>query len=138
MDRLLEELIRKKAKAMMKAGDYRSYAKTFAQEINDLEKAFLAGAIDAMSFDVGALNNPRRLPSLKERKNLIRELLEEPPSLLEKEHGKKVESITGYNCEKHSGEELPQVVTFVDHTQIIDCDFLKSGICSKCDYFRSA
>ncbi|GAJ11939.1 unnamed protein product, partial [marine sediment metagenome] len=47
----------------------------FAQEINDLEKAFMAGAIDAMSFDVAALKNPRLLPSREERKKLIKEIL---------------------------------------------------------------
>jgi hypothetical protein len=54
---------------------YKNYAKTFAHEINDVEKAFLAGAIDAMSFDVAAVKNPRRLPSHQERKRLIKEIL---------------------------------------------------------------
>jgi hypothetical protein len=74
MDRLLEELIREKAEAMG-TEDYRKYARAFAQEINDVEKAFLAGAIDAMSYDVGALKNPRRLPSHEERKRLIKTIL---------------------------------------------------------------
>ena len=74
MDKILEEIIREKAQAMG-TEDYRKYARTFAQEINDVEKAFLAGAIDAMSYDVGALKNPRRLPSHEERKVLIKEIL---------------------------------------------------------------
>ncbi len=74
MDKLLEDLIREKAKAMDIEG-YKNYAKAFAQEIKDPEKAFLAGAIDAMSYDVAALKNPRRLPSQEERKKLIKGIL---------------------------------------------------------------
>jgi hypothetical protein len=74
MDKLLEDLIREKAKAM-DMEDYKNYAKAFVQEIKDPEKAFLAGGIDAMSYDVAALKNPRRLPSHEERKKLIKEIL---------------------------------------------------------------
>lgn len=57
-------------------------------------------------------------------------------SWLERLEGKKVREVTRYQCEKYSGEELPQLVTFEDGTQGIQCDFLTLGICSKCDYFK--
>ncbi len=74
MDKVLEDIIREKAQAM-NTEDYRNYARAFSQEIDDIEKAFLAGAIDAMSYDVGALKNPRRLPSHEERRKLIKDIL---------------------------------------------------------------
>lgn len=59
----------------------------------------------------------------------------EDKSWLEKLQGKDVRTVTKYECEKYSGEELPQVVTFVDGSQKVSCEFLSLGVCPKCDYF---
>ena len=74
-DETIKKVIDGKAKAMKRNQKYRKYIKEFAQEIKDPEKVFLAGAIDAMSFDVAAFTNPRRLPSFQERKKLIEDIL---------------------------------------------------------------
>ena len=75
LDKTVEDVVRGKAKAMKDSAEYKKDVKEFAQEIKDPEKVFLAGAIDAMSFDVAALTNPRRLPSFEERKKLIKDIL---------------------------------------------------------------
>jgi len=75
LDKIVEDVIRAKAKSMKDSMEYQRDAKEFAQEIKDAEKVFLAGAIDGMSFDVAALTNPRRLPSFEERKKLIKDIL---------------------------------------------------------------
>jgi hypothetical protein len=75
LDKIVEDVIRAKAKSMKDSMEYQRDAKEFAQEIKDTEKVFLAGAIDGMSFDVAALTNPRRLPSFEERKKLIKDIL---------------------------------------------------------------
>ena len=75
LDKRVEAVIRAKADAMRNSTEYKKDVKEFAQEIKDPEKVFLAGAIDAMSFDVAALTNPRRLPSFEERKKLIKDIL---------------------------------------------------------------
>jgi hypothetical protein len=75
IDRLLEELIREKAEAMLRSEDYAEQRVWASREINDVEKAFLAGAIDAMSYDVSALKNPRRLVSREDRRKLIKDIL---------------------------------------------------------------
>ena len=75
LDKIVEDVIREKANAMKHSAEYKKDVKEFAQEIKDPEKVFLAGAIDAMSFDVAALTNPRRLPSFEERKKLIKDIL---------------------------------------------------------------
>ena len=77
IDRLLEDLIREKATAMLGSAGYRKYAKAFAHQAGDVEKAFLAGALDAMSYDVGAIRNPRRIPSREDREKLIKDILKE-------------------------------------------------------------
>ncbi len=75
LDKIVEDVIRGKANAMQNSAEYMKDVKEFAQEIKDPEKVFLAGAIDAMSFDVAALTNPRRLPSFQERRKLIKDIL---------------------------------------------------------------
>ena len=75
LDKIVEDVIRGKAKTMKDSAEYKKDVKEFAQEIKDPESIFLAGAIDAMSFDVAALTNPRRLPSFEERKKLIKDIL---------------------------------------------------------------
>ena len=75
LDKIVEDVIRAKAKSMKDSMEYQRDAKEFAQEIKDTEKVFLAGAIDGMSFDVAALTNPRRFPSFEERKKLIKDIL---------------------------------------------------------------
>ena len=75
LDKIVVDVIREKANAMKNSAEYKKDVKEFAQEIKDPEKVFLAGAIDAMSFDVAALTNPRRLPSFEERKKLIKDIL---------------------------------------------------------------
>lgn len=75
MDKLLQDVIRQKGGAMLSSVEWREYAKKFACEVNDVEKAFLAGALDAMVFDVAAIKNPRSLPSYEERKSLIKDIL---------------------------------------------------------------
>ncbi len=79
MENLVEEVIRQKASAMLGADNYRQYARQFADEIggrvSHMEKVFLAGAIDAMAFDVSAMINPKRLPGYEERKRLIKDIL---------------------------------------------------------------
>ncbi len=75
LDKIVEDVIRAKANAMRNSVEYKKDVKEFVQEIKDPEKVFLAGAIDAMSFDVAAFTNPRRLPSFQERKKLIEDIL---------------------------------------------------------------
>ena len=75
LDKIVEDIIRAKADAMMASAEYKKDAREFAHEIKDPEKIFLAGAIDGMGFDVAALTNPRRLPSFEERKKLIKNIL---------------------------------------------------------------
>jgi hypothetical protein len=75
LDKIVVDVIREKANAMKNSAEYKKDVKEFAQEIKDPEKVILAGAIDAMSFDVAALTNPRRLPSFEERKKLIKDIL---------------------------------------------------------------
>ena len=75
LDKKVEAVIRAKADAMRNSAEYKKDVKEFTQEIKDPESIFLAGAIDAMSFDVAALTNPRRLPSFEERKKLIKDIL---------------------------------------------------------------
>ncbi|MFC1924016.1 hypothetical protein ACFLXA_01435 [Chloroflexota bacterium] len=75
LDKIVEDVIRAKVNAMKLSAEYKKDVKEFAQEIKDPEKVFLAGAIDAMSFDVAAFTNPRRLPSFEERKKLIKDIL---------------------------------------------------------------
>jgi hypothetical protein len=75
LDKIVEDVIRAKANSMRVSEEYKKDVREFAHEIKDPEKVFLAGAIDAMSFDVAALANPRRLPSFEERKKLIKDIL---------------------------------------------------------------
>jgi hypothetical protein len=75
LDKIVEDVIRAKAKSMRASAQYQKDAREFAKEIKDPEKVFLAGAIDGMSFDVAALTNPNRLPSFEERKRLIKDIL---------------------------------------------------------------
>ena len=75
LDGIVVDVIRAKADSMTNSAEYKRDVKEFTREIDDLEKVFLAGAIDAMSFDVAALTNPRRLPSFEERKRLIKDIL---------------------------------------------------------------
>jgi hypothetical protein len=75
LDKIVEDVIRAKAKSMKASVEYQKDAREFAKEIKDPEKVFLAGAIDGMSFDVAALTNPHRLPSFEERKKLIKDIL---------------------------------------------------------------
>jgi hypothetical protein len=75
LDKKVEAVIRAKADAMRNSAEYKKDVKEFTKEIKDPENVFLAGAIDAMSFDVAALTNPRRLPSFAERKKLIKDIL---------------------------------------------------------------
>jgi len=75
LDKIVDNVIRAKADAMRNSAEYKKDVKEFTQEIKDPEKVFLAGAIDAMSFDVAALTNPRRLPSFEERRKLIKDIL---------------------------------------------------------------
>lgn len=55
---------------MISNSEWVKYGQTFERD-----KAFLAGAIDAMIFDVGAVLNPRDIPSHEERKTLILSIL---------------------------------------------------------------
>lgn len=70
ISKLVEEAVREKAKRMMSNSQWVKYGQTFPTD-----KAFLAGAIDGMIFDVGALLNPRDIPSHVERKELILSIL---------------------------------------------------------------
>ncbi len=75
LDKNVEAVVRAKVSAMRKSEEYKKDVQEFAAEIKDPDKIFLAGAVDAMSFDVAALTNPRRLPSFEERKKLIKDIL---------------------------------------------------------------
>lgn len=75
LDEIVVNVIRAKANSMRNSAAYKRDVKEFTLEIKEPEKVFLAGAIDAMSFDVAALTNPRRLPSFEERKKLIKDIL---------------------------------------------------------------
>jgi hypothetical protein len=75
LDKIVVDVIRAKANFMRNSMEYKKDVKEFTQEIKDPEKVFLAGAIDAMSFDAAAFTNPRRLPSFEERKKLIKDIL---------------------------------------------------------------
>jgi len=66
ISKLVEEAVREKSKRMISNSEWVKYGQTF-----EGDKAFLAGAIDAMIFDVGAVLNPRDIPSHEERKALI-------------------------------------------------------------------
>jgi hypothetical protein len=70
----LRQVVKQKGSGMLAKKEWVEYGKEFAQEVG-IERAFLAGALDAMIFDVAAVVNPRRLPSHAERKELINELL---------------------------------------------------------------
>ncbi|MBT9163553.1 MAG: hypothetical protein DDT24_00463 [Chloroflexi bacterium] len=70
----LKQVVIQKAKGMLGSKEWVEYGEAFAREVG-IEKAFLAGALDAMAFDVAAVVNPRRLPSHNERKELIDEIL---------------------------------------------------------------
>lgn len=74
-DETVKKVIEGKANAMKRNPKYGKYMKEFAQEIKDPEKAFLAGAIDAMAFDVAALTKPRLLLSYEKRKKLIKAIM---------------------------------------------------------------
>ena len=68
--KLVEYVVREKARRMLGNPEWVKYGQTFEKD-----KAFLAGAIDAMIFDVGAVLNPRDIPSHEERKALILSIL---------------------------------------------------------------
>ena len=73
---LLKEVVKEKARSMLGNNEWRKYGRELAQELGGNEKAFLAGAIDAMIFDMAALRNPRRIPSHKNRAELIKQVLD--------------------------------------------------------------
>ena len=77
IDRLVNDASRRKAKAMLRKADWRDYARTFARELGSVEKAFLAGAIDSVVFDVSAMLRTRRIASHDDRKKLIKDVLKE-------------------------------------------------------------
>ena len=68
--KLVEEAVRGKAKRMMSNPQCVKYGQTF-----QADKAFLAGAIDAMILDVGAALNPGDIARHVERKALILNIL---------------------------------------------------------------
>ncbi|MCL0057682.1 hypothetical protein M1N05_01240 [Dehalococcoidales bacterium] len=73
----LREVVEIKAERMLNDGKWRIYGRNFAKEL-DSEKAFLAGAIDAMIYDVAAMVSSRKIPSHKARKELIKKILRVP------------------------------------------------------------
>ncbi len=77
-DEAFEEIITVKAKGMMESEDSRTYAKRLVGdlEISNLEAAFLAGAIDAMIFDIALALDYRDLQSWEYRKKFVQELWE--------------------------------------------------------------
>ena len=74
MEAQLRQVLKQKASGMLGSKEWVEYGKEFAREVG-IERAFLAGALDAMVFDVAAVVNPRQLPSHAERKELINEIL---------------------------------------------------------------
>ena len=70
ISKLVEHVVREKARRMLGNPEWVKYGQNFEKE-----KAFLAGAIDAMVFDVAAVINPRDIPSHEERKALILSIL---------------------------------------------------------------
>jgi len=68
--KIVEDAVREKARRMMTNQEWVKYGLTFERE-----KAFYAGAIDAMIFDVAAILSPRDIPSHAERKALILSIL---------------------------------------------------------------
>jgi len=62
ISKLVEEAVREKAKRMINNSEWVKYGRTFERD-----KASLAGAIDAMIFDVGAVLNPRDVSPLAMR-----------------------------------------------------------------------
>ena len=72
----LKQVVEEKATRLLKNRKWRTYGRKLAQELGcENEKAFLAGAIDGMIFDMAAVSNPRRIPSHEERQKLIKEIL---------------------------------------------------------------
>ena len=76
----LRQVLKQKASGMLSSKEWVDYGKEFAKEVG-IERAFLAGALDAMIFDVAAIVNPRQLPSYAERKELINEVLKGFPKV---------------------------------------------------------
>jgi len=76
MSKQLQDVVENKARRMLGNPEWVNYGQSFAKELG-LEKAFQAGAIDAMIFDMASAIG-ERIPSRDDRKKLIKKLLGSP------------------------------------------------------------
>ena len=74
-----KEIVRKKARNMMKSEKYQAYIREWLKELNptDLTKAFRIGAVDAMILDMSGSTSFRVYGGYDYREKLIRECIEE-------------------------------------------------------------